>query len=268
MKKSVIRTAAVVILAVIGLAAVVYGYSPQHESKAAVEGWIEGKFIFVSADEAGRVETLLVREGDGVSTGAALFSLDEDLQQAALAEAEAAFLNARITFDRAKELLEKRVGSQKSRDDAEATLRTAEARVNSARTRLKRRSVASPVSGVVQEVYFRVGEMVQSGRPIVSLLPPGNIRARFFVPQAMLPLLRIDDRVSIRCDGCSPELTARISFISAEAEFTPPIIYSPQERSRLVFRVEALPDQPAALRVGQPVTVLLATAGSASDAAR
>jgi HlyD family secretion protein len=84
----------------------------------------------------------------------------------------------------------------------------------------------------------------------------------------MLPLLRIDDRVSIRCDGCSPELTARISFISAEAEFTPPIIYSPQERSRLVFRVEALPDQPAALRVGQPVTVLLATAGSASDAAR
>ena len=98
------------------------------------------------------------------------------------------------TYERAQELLKRAVGSQKVFDDAEAALRTAEARLNSARTRLDRRRVASPVAGSVQEVYFRVGEMVQAGRPIVSLLPPENVRVRFFVPQAMLPKVHIGDR--------------------------------------------------------------------------
>ena len=80
--------------------------------------------------------------------------------------------NARQTYERAQALLKRAVGSQKAFDDAEAVLRSAEARLNSARTRLERRQVASPVRGSIQEVYFRAGEKVQAGRPIVSLLPP------------------------------------------------------------------------------------------------
>jgi HlyD family secretion protein len=80
---------------------------------------------------------------------------------------------------------------------------------------------------------------------------------RFFVPQETLPTLRIDDPIRIDCDGCKPGLSARISFISAQAEFTPPVIYSREERARLVFRVEARPEQPENLRVGQPVSVSL-----------
>ena len=123
-------------------------------------------------------------------------------------------------------------------------MRTAEARLNSARTRLERRRVVSPVAGTVQEVYFRVGEMVQAGRPIVSLLPPGNVRVRFFVPQAMLPQVHIGDRIAVRLRRLRAAIScARVSFISAQAEFTPPVIYSQEERARLVFRVEALPEQ-------------------------
>ena len=256
------------VAAAAGVALAAYAYLRDGAAPREYEGWIEAYFIFVSPDESGRVETLSVREGDSVTVGAPLFSLDSELQRAAVAENEAALANARVTYNRAQELLKKAVGSQKVFDDAEAALRTAEARLNSARTRLDRRRVASPVAGSVQEIYFRVGEMVQAGRPIVSLLPPENVRVRFFVPQAILPRMHIGDRIAINCDGCPQGLMARVNFVSAQAEFTPPIIYSLEERARLVFRIEATPEQPGDLRVGQPVSIALQPAPSVSHARR
>jgi HlyD family secretion protein len=245
------------VITAVALAVGAYFYLRPADDRREFQGWVEAYLIFVSPDEAGRIETLSVREGDAVNAGAALFTLDADLQRAAVAENEAAVINARQAFDRARELLKKNVGSQKAFDDADAALRTAEARLNSAKTRLERRRVNSPDAGTIQEVYFRGGEQVPSGRPIVSLLPPGNVRVRFFVPQAMLPTVHIGDRISVRCDGCAADLVARVSFISAQAEFTPPVIYSQEERARMVFRVEAMPERPADLRVGQPVSVAL-----------
>jgi len=266
MRSARTRLLAIGAIAVIGLASAVYAYSRKASVPLELQGWIEAYFIFVAPDETGRVETLSVREADAVTPGSPLYTLDSDLQKAAVAESEASVENARVTYDRARELLKKSVGSQKAFDDAEAALRTAEARLNSARTRLARRSVASPTTGIVQEVYFRVGEMVPAGRPVVSVLPPENVRVRFFVPQATLPLLRIGDKIAVRCDGCAPDLTARIYFISAQAEFTPPVIYSQKERARLVFRVEAIPENPENLRVGQPVSVALSGAAGVSHA--
>jgi HlyD family secretion protein len=260
-----------VLLAVSGIVLAGFGaYAYLHRGAAPTQfqGWVEAEMLFISPDEVGRVETLSVREGQEVAAGAPLFALDADLQRAAVAENEAAVTNARITYQRAQELLKKAVGSQKAFDDAESTLRTAEARLNSAKTRLDRRRVVSPAAGKIQEVYYRVGEMVQSGRPIVSLLPPGNVKVRFFVPQAVLPTIRIGDRIAVQCDGCAGDLVARVRFISAQAEFTPPIIYSQEERARLVFRVEAIPERPEDLRVGQPVTVTLQPAASQSHASK
>ena len=151
--------------------------------------------MFVSPDEMGRIEKLSVREGSTVTPGSPLFTLDDDLQRAAVAENEAAVVNAKQAYERAKSLLKDAVGSQKTFEDAEAALRSAEARLNSVRTRLDRRQRASPVAGTIHEVYFREGEMVQPSRPIVSILPPGNVKVRFFVPQAMLPSIHIGDRV-------------------------------------------------------------------------
>jgi HlyD family secretion protein len=228
---------AVAIAVALGAALGTYAYlrsAPPRE----FEGWIEAYFIFVSPDETGRVEN------------------------------EAAVANAKVTYDRAQELLKRAVGSQKVFDDAEAALRSAEARLNSARTRLDRRKLVSPVAGTVQEIYFRVGEMVPAGRPIVSLLPPENVRVRFFVPQAVLPQVHIGDRITITCDGCAQGMVARVNFISAQAEFTPPIIYSREERTRLVFRIEAMPEKPADVRVGQPVSIALQPSAEVSHARR
>jgi len=245
-RRSIIALAAMFVLAACG------GSNTQ-----TFQGWVEADLIFVSPDETGRVETLSVREGDVVAAGAPLFTVDAELQQADVAVNQAAVTNARQAYDRAKALLAASAGTQKALDDAEAALRTAEARLNSTLTRLARRKALSPAAGAIQQIYYRPGELVPSGRPVLALLPPGNIKLRFFVPEAMLPKIALGDAVSIRCDGCRDDLSARISFIARTSEFTPPVIYSLEERNKLVFLVEARTERTENLRVGQPISVVL-----------
>jgi HlyD family secretion protein len=228
----------------------------------AFQGWIEADLIFVSPDEVGRVETLSVREGDQVETGAPLFTVDADLQKADLQMQEAALKNAQQAYDRARDLFKTQAGTQKNLEDAEATLRTAQARLTSSQTRLDRRKVASPVTGSVEQIYFRVGEMVPAGKPVVALLPPDNLKVRFFADEASLPHIKLRDAVKVTCDGCAADLTATVSFMSRSSEFTPPVIYSTEERAKLVFMIEARPQHPDRLRVGQPVSVVLTPAGA------
>ena len=100
------------------------------------------------------------------------------------------------------------------------------------------------------------------GRAVMSLLPPGNLKLRFFAPETQLPAIKYGAIVNVSCDGCASGLTAKVSFIADSAEYTPPVIYSLQERAKLVFLIEARPDQPEKFRVGQPVTVTLPKEGS------
>ena len=207
------------------------------------QGYVEGDLIFVGPDETGRVETLLVREGDRVAVGQPIFSVDRELQAADVASAEATLANAKATYERAVSLIKTSAGTQKAVDDAQAALREAEARLVSARTRLARRNVASPIEGTTQQVYYRPGELVPAGRPIVALLAPGNVKVRFFVSEAMLPRISPGAPVKVSCDGCRSR-SPRVSFISRSAEYTPPVIYSLEERAKLVFLVEARPERP------------------------
>jgi len=222
-----------------------------------LQGWVEAELIFVSPDEQGRVETLKVREGDRVQKGDILFTVDDDLQKADVVVRNTAVVNAQQSFDRAKELLKSAAGTQKTFDDAEASLRQAKANLEWSQTRLARRNAYSPGEATVEQIYYRPGETVPAGRPVVALLPPGNLKIRFFAPQSVLPEIKYGETVGVSCDGCEKGLTAKVSFIARSAEFTPPVIYSLEERAKLVFLIEARPEQPEKFRVGQPVTVTL-----------
>jgi len=140
---------------------------------------------------------------------------------------------------------------------AQAEADAARAALAQADWRLTQKSVAAPQAGMVNDTFFVLGEWVPAGAPVVSLLPPANLKLRFFVPQERLPALAPGTPVQASCDGCGEPFAATVSFISAQAEFTPPVIYSRDNRAKLVFLVEARPDPARAARLhpGQPVDV-------------
>jgi HlyD family secretion protein len=243
------------VLAALALSATLAGCDEHRDP--GFQGWVEADMIFVSPDEAGRVTKLSVREGDEVKAGEQIYSVDDDLQLADLNQNKATLANAQQSYDRAASLSKTGSGTQANLDAAVSALRIAEARVVTSQTRLARRIGFAPVSGVIQQIYFREGEMVQAQRPVLSIMPPGNMKLRFFVPETELPKLAIGDEVRVTCDNCSADLTAKIYFIATTAEYTPPVIYSLDERNKLVYLIQARPSRPDALRVGQPISVFV-----------
>lgn len=143
---------------------------------------------------------------------------------------------------------------------AEAQARAARALLAQDAWRESQKRQAAPVGGLVHDVMYRVGERVPANAPVLALLPDDALKLRFFVPQAKLAALRLGQAVGVGCDGCPPGLTARVTFVSPQAEYTPPVIYSNESRSKLVFLVEARPDDAAraVLKPGQPIDVTLA----------
>ena len=239
----------------VALSTLLAGCNPPRDP--GFQGWVEADMIFVSPDESGRVTKLNVREGDEVKSGDRLYSVDDDLQQANLNQNKATLANAQQSYDRAFSLSKTGSGTQATLDAAVSALRVAEAQVVTSETRLSRRIGYSPIAGTVQQIYFREGETAPAQRPVLSIMPPGNMKVRFYVSEVDLPKLAIGDEVRVTCDNCSADLTARIYFLSTTAEYTPPVIYSLDERNKLVYLVQARPSRPDALRVGQPISVFL-----------
>ena len=121
--------------------------------------------------------------------------------------------------------------------------------------KLQQKAIVSPRDGLVFDTLYREGEWVAAGNPVVQVLPPENLELRFFVPETLVGKLKLGQGVSVHCDGCSSEVPAKIAFISTQCEYTPPVIYSNENRSKLVFMVIAKPplDKAAALHPGQPL---------------
>lgn len=142
---------------------------------------------------------------------------------------------------------------------AEAGLQALQAALARARWALDQKRQGAPAGGVVDDTLYREGEFVAAGNPVVSLLPPENVKVRFFVPQDRLTGIQPGVPVSVAVDGAPQPYRAKVSYISTQAEFTPPVIYSQQTRAKLVFMIEAVFDPADArnLHPGQPVDVRL-----------
>lgn len=140
-----------------------------------------------------------------------------------------------------------------------AQVAAARAALEQATWRLDQKSVLSTRAGRVFDTLYREGEWVAAGSPVVRMLPPENVKVRFFVPETAVGSLETGRAIAIQCNGCGADIPARLTYVSTEAEFTPPVIYNNQMRSKLVFMVEARPVPGNAMRLhpGQPVGVRL-----------
>jgi HlyD family secretion protein len=150
---------------------------------------------------------------------------------------------------------------------AEQDLKAAQAQLDQAEWKVAQKTQRVPVAGDVMDVLYREGELVPAGSPVVSLLPPQNIKARFFVSEPALGALRLGQDVTMQCDGCGAPIAGKISFIAKTAEYTSPLIYSKENRTTLVFMLEARPSVADAPRLhpGQPLEIRLAKSGKSAQ---
>ncbi|MGB8622775.1 MAG: HlyD family efflux transporter periplasmic adaptor subunit, partial [Paracoccaceae bacterium] len=134
-------------------------------------------------------------------------------------------------------------------------LDAAKAEAERAQAALDDRVVLSPATGLIEKVFFDVGEVAGAGAPTIAILQPDKLKVIFFVPEPERAGFALGDRLSVACDGCPDGVTATVTRMASDPQYTPPVIYSREERTRLVYRAEARLGSPEGLLPGQPVTL-------------
>jgi HlyD family secretion protein len=157
-------------------------------------------------------------------------------------------------------------GRDDTRTAAQAQSQAARAAVAQSQWALKQKSVAAPLAARVDDTLYREGEWVPAGAPVVNLIAPTSIKLRFYVPESQRATLAPGSAVQARCDACGGPISATVRYVATQAEYTPPVIYSQDERSKLVFMVEAWPQPADAAKLppGMPVEVQLMAHNPAS----
>jgi HlyD family secretion protein len=197
----------------------------------------------------------------------------------------------RRVFARATDLLDRGIATQAEFDEAQTAVEVAEAQINQAQAnlavgklparpeeikaaenqvkqagtaieqakwRLSKRVLTAPTSGRVDDVIRNPGDVAGPSAPVISMLPDGALKLSLFVPERSFSSVAVGKILKVRCDGCPDGLEARISYVSPDPEFTPPVIYSLETRQKLVYLVEARPVGDASpLQPGQIVDVML-----------
>jgi len=296
----------------------------RRQPSAAVQGYIEGEYVYVASPLAGALDKLSVQRGTQVNAGDVLFALESQREQSARDEAERRLVQARAeledakkgkrapeiesieqqlkqaraalilsqkTFARQEELFRSgasaanefdaaratrdqdqhrveqleadlQTASLGSRDDqiaaAAANVKALEATLAKADWDLGQKRQLAPQAGLIFDTLYEQGEWVAAGRPVISLLPPANIKVRAFVPEGRIGSIQRGAAIQIRVDGIGEPIAGKVTFISPQAEYTPPVIYSQDSRGKLVFMIEGRfePAVAAKLHPGQPVDVL------------
>ena len=148
-------------------------------------------------------------------------------------------------------------GRKQTQVAASANVQALQDAVTQAQWTLAQKSILAPINARVEQRYYQAGEWANAGAPVVSLLPTNAYKIRFFIPEPQLGSIKVGAGLTVQCDGCSKPFTANIRYIANTAEFTPPVLYTQDQRAKLVYLVEAIPSETVNLHAGQPVSIVL-----------
>jgi HlyD family secretion protein len=249
--------------------------------------YIDADLTYLSSDSGGRLSELAVKRGEFVQHGTLLFKLEQsyesygvsaDIQNQKNLLSSIAALKAQINYAKAhyqRQLIMEKQSATSSEEIEQALqnlkvlqnqLQGANAQLAASKNttaqkdwQLSHKENYAPESGIIFDSYFTKGEYIPAGQPVVSLISNKNIKAIFFVAEPELGKIHLNEAVTISSDG-SPTITkGTISYISNRAEYTPPIIFSRENRQKLVFKIEVRLNNPDlnAVHLGQPVSLEL-----------
>lgn len=250
-------------------------------------GYIDVDFVYLSSNYPGRLAQLFVHRGEGVNQGAWLFKLEQAPEHFDVYTARYNRLNvvsqksavlaqidyAEKNYQRIQKMRSGNAASQNDLDVAKQNLDVLKAQLAGIETQIlnsrvaiadrkwvqSRKEYRASEPGIIFDTYFTEGEYVQGGQPIVSLITPSRLKVVFFIPETALSRTQLNQKIRISSDGSPNMATGRIVYISQNAQYTSPLIYSRDERASLVFRVEAKLDKPnlRSIHLGQPVSLEL-----------
>ena len=239
------------------------------------QGYVEGEYVYIASPLAGTLANLAIARGDSVTNGQLLFELERGSETSALdaakknlEQAKSALALSESTYTRRKELRDgntsvisaEELDQAKSKRDADAAqVESLQAALEKAKWSFDQKQQFAPTNAYVQDTLYRQGEFVAAGNPVVVVLPTENIKVRFFVPETILPQIKIGQTISVNFDGAAKNYSATVNYISTQNEFTPPVLYNRENRAKLIYMIEAgfSPADAAQLRPGQPVDVKL-----------
>ncbi|MBI5448296.1 MAG: efflux RND transporter periplasmic adaptor subunit [Gammaproteobacteria bacterium] len=240
------------------------------DGKHHLSGYIEGEYTYIASGVSGTLFNLFVQRGQVISKDTLLYKLDPEPEkasteatQANIADLQAQTAFAKLQYERQHTLYAKQATPKASLDQAQTDfssksqqLAATQADYIQSHWALAQKTMSAPVSGQVFDVFFRVGEKVQANTPVLAILAPENIKVLFYVPEALLSQLTLNQEIHFSCDHCK-RTAATISYISPEAEYTPPVIYSKDTRDKLVYLVRAsIPaDTAKHFHPGQPIDI-------------
>lgn len=249
------------------------------------QGYVDARFAYISSNYSGILDKLAVQRGTTIKAGDLLFILDQQPESYEVSQArakvnqaqqqmtqnQAALTYAQATFQRQTQLLKTGSTSKDLFDNAksvfdqdtaalaasQANLINAQASLEQATWSQGQKTMRATQNSLVFDTYYLPGELVPANQPVLSLLTADQIKVVFFVPEPLLGSIKLGQTVTVKCDGCEQPVTANISFISPQSEYTPPVIYSDETRAKLVYRIEAkpIPVDATKLHPGQPVVV-------------
>lgn len=217
----------------------------------AVSGQVEARQFQIASAIAGRIATVAAAEGDQVTAGATLVTLDDSALTLQLDQARQGVLAAEAAVTNAKD-----DGTKADVAAAEARLAQAKAGVSLAEVQLGYATVTAPRAGRVVSVATNVGQNAAPGRTLLSLIDPSDLFVRVYVPETRIGSVKVGQAATAAADGASGTFSGTVTFVSAQAEFTPNTIQTPEQRAKLVYEVRVtLADSSGTLKPGMPVDV-------------
>src|SRR3990167_7145145 len=227
------------------------------DHKLHLLGYVEGRYVYLSSPVSGQLIQLAVQKGETVKANQLAFQLDPQPELSQLKNAQAKVVLTEKMLARNQELPRTNAIGQAALDASVQEHDSAVTQVTQYQWMVSQKRMQFARAGFVQDTLFRQNEFVPAGKPVIALLPPENRILVFFVPEKNLSHIKSGEKVTFTCDGCQKNLTATIDYISSQAEYTPPVIYSIDSREKLVYWVEAKIDPSAVkdMNPGQPIEV-------------
>jgi len=242
-----------------------------NKGEQSLTGYIDGEYTYISSGASGTLQQLKVQRGQLVKKGELLYELDPEPEASSVKAAQANIgnLEAQVNFsklqlERQQNLFNENATSKMELERAQASydsvvqeLASTKATLVELQWSLGQKSVTAPVDGRIFDTFYQEGEQIPMYRPALALLAPENIQVIFFLPEEQRSLLKVGQPITFGCDSCDGQTPAKVSYISPEAQYTPPLIYSKDTREKLVFltRARMKPEVAKNFLPGQPIDV-------------